>query len=141
MNIFFDLISRTCVYRNENTGNQYWEKMHDVEPRPRFAHQLVYDNVNKVFSGGSQRLKRSTIYIYLYIPFRINKINHIKSILLTICFSLFFFLFLQIHYLFGGNPGRSILKTRLDDFWMLKVYTQNNIFILLLPFISVLGNS
>jgi len=64
----------TCVYRNENTGNQYWDKMHDVEPRPRFAHQLVYDAQNKV------------------------------------------------HYLFGGNPGRSILKTRLDDFWMLKLH-------------------
>ncbi|XP_066911646.1 muskelin-like [Clytia hemisphaerica] len=64
----------SCVYRNENTGNQYWDKMHDVEPRPRFAHQLVYDHVNKV------------------------------------------------HYLFGGNPGRSTLKTRLDDFWSLRLH-------------------
>lgn len=48
--------------------------MQDVEPCPRFAHQLVYDKIKK------------------------------------------------IHYLFGGNPGRSSLpKLRLDDFWSLKL--------------------
>ncbi|KAF7996641.1 hypothetical protein HCN44_002287 [Aphidius gifuensis] len=64
----------TCIYRNENTGEKYWSKMQDIEPCPRFAHQLVYDKYKK------------------------------------------------IHYLFGGNPGRSSLpKLRLDDFWTLKL--------------------
>ncbi|KAG8038628.1 hypothetical protein G9C98_007335 [Cotesia typhae] len=64
----------SCVYRNENVGEKYWNKMQDFEPCPRFAHQLVYDNVRK------------------------------------------------IHYLFGGNPGRTYLpKLRLDDFWELKL--------------------
>lgn len=31
------------VYQNENTGAEYWLKMQATEPRPRFAHQLVYD--------------------------------------------------------------------------------------------------
>ena len=56
-------------------GQQYWTKMQNVEPCPRFAHQLVYDHLHKV------------------------------------------------HYLFGGNPGKSSLpKMRLDDFWSLKVH-------------------
>ncbi|CAB4006393.1 muskelin isoform X2 [Paramuricea clavata] len=64
----------SCIYRNENTGSQYWSKMQSIEPCPRFAHQLVYDYVNKV------------------------------------------------HYLFGGNPGKSgSPKMRLDDFWSLKL--------------------
>ncbi|XP_018909905.1 muskelin [Bemisia tabaci] len=64
----------SCIYRNENQGEQYWNRMQYVEPCPRFAHQLVYDHVNKV------------------------------------------------HYLFGGNPGRTCLpKLRLDDFWQLQL--------------------
>ncbi|XP_027058035.1 muskelin-like [Pocillopora damicornis] len=66
--------SWSCVYKNENMGQQYWTKMQNVEPCPRFAHQLVYDDIHKV------------------------------------------------HYLFGGNPGKSsIPKMRLDDFWSLKL--------------------
>ncbi|KAL1449312.1 hypothetical protein WDU94_000513 [Cyamophila willieti] len=38
----------SCVYKNENSGENYWTKMSTVEPCPRFAHQLVYDSVNKV---------------------------------------------------------------------------------------------
>lgn len=38
----------SCVYRNENTGQQYWTKMQNLEPVPRFAHQLVYDHIRKV---------------------------------------------------------------------------------------------
>ncbi|XP_017304065.1 muskelin [Diaphorina citri] len=38
----------SCVYKNENSGEHYWSKMAHVEPCPRFAHQLVYDSVNKV---------------------------------------------------------------------------------------------
>lgn len=65
----------SCVYKNENVGNQtLHSKVNSIEPRPRFAHQLVYDPKNKV------------------------------------------------HYLFGGNPGKSLsMKLRLDDFWMLKL--------------------
>ena len=32
-----------CVYQNEHTDAMYWEAMRTVEPRPRFAHQLVFD--------------------------------------------------------------------------------------------------
>lgn len=39
---------RSCVYKNENIGQQYWTKMQNVEPCPRFAHQLVYDDIHKV---------------------------------------------------------------------------------------------
>lgn len=64
----------TCIYKNENISEKYWNKRQEIEPCPRFAHQLVYDGITK------------------------------------------------IHYLFGGNPGRSCLpKLRLDDFWQLKL--------------------
>ncbi|KAL0278114.1 UNVERIFIED_CONTAM: hypothetical protein PYX00_000022 [Menopon gallinae] len=64
----------TCIYRNENIGDNSWNKMERIEPCPRFAHQLVYDHINKV------------------------------------------------HYLFGGNPGRSYFSNlRLDDFWKLQL--------------------
>lgn len=38
----------TRVYHNGNTGQEYWSKMKDVEPCPRYAHQLVYCPVRKV---------------------------------------------------------------------------------------------
>ncbi|KAH6591184.1 hypothetical protein BASA61_005038 [Batrachochytrium salamandrivorans] len=31
------------VYQNENISAEYWANMADKEPRPRFAHQLVYN--------------------------------------------------------------------------------------------------
>jgi hypothetical protein len=31
------------VYENENASSEYWVQMESKEPRPRFAHQLVYD--------------------------------------------------------------------------------------------------
>ncbi|KAK7101686.1 muskelin-like [Littorina saxatilis] len=37
----------SCIYKNENTGQQYWIKMQHIEPVPRFAHQLVYDHKRK----------------------------------------------------------------------------------------------
>ncbi|GFO32065.1 muskelin-like, partial [Plakobranchus ocellatus] len=37
----------SCIYKNENVGQNYWLKMQHVEPVPRFAHQLVYDHVRK----------------------------------------------------------------------------------------------
>ncbi|XP_063226200.1 muskelin isoform X2 [Bacillus rossius redtenbacheri] len=48
----------SCIYRNENTGEQYWSKMQHLEPCPRFAHQLVYDPCKKVhylFGGNPGR--------------------------------------------------------------------------------------
>ncbi|KAK9765181.1 hypothetical protein K7432_006694 [Basidiobolus ranarum] len=36
------------VYQNENVDPNYWNRMSDIEPCPRFAHQLVYDSKNKV---------------------------------------------------------------------------------------------
>ena len=38
----------TCFYRNENNSSVYWNKMQTEEPRPRYAHQLVYDESNRV---------------------------------------------------------------------------------------------
>ncbi|KAJ3076625.1 Muskelin 1, intracellular mediator containing kelch motif [Podochytrium sp. JEL0797] len=36
------------VYHNENTASEYWEKMKETEPCPRYAHQVVYDEKGKV---------------------------------------------------------------------------------------------
>ncbi|XP_015762917.1 PREDICTED: muskelin-like [Acropora digitifera] len=46
----YDLERKTwsCVYKNENMGHHYWTKMQNVEPCPRFAHQLVFDHIHKV---------------------------------------------------------------------------------------------
>lgn len=38
----------TCFYRNDNSSSTYWSKMQRQEPRPRYAHQLVYDDVNRM---------------------------------------------------------------------------------------------
>ena len=39
-----------------------------------------------------------------------------------IIYHLRFYFKKQVHYLFGGNPGKeSLPKIRLDDFWALKV--------------------
>lgn len=35
----------SVVYRNENNEPGYWTRRQSVEPRPRYAHQLVYDEV------------------------------------------------------------------------------------------------
>lgn len=48
-----------CIYQNENTGESYWKKNSHLEPCPRFAHQLVYDHINKIhylFGGNPGRL-------------------------------------------------------------------------------------
>ncbi|KAK3101684.1 hypothetical protein FSP39_005447 [Pinctada imbricata] len=48
----------SCIYKNENSGQQYWTKMQHVEPVPRFAHQLVYDHIRKchyLFGGNPGR--------------------------------------------------------------------------------------
>uniref|UniRef100_A0A3Q1JMN3 F5/8 type C domain-containing protein n=1 Tax=Anabas testudineus TaxID=64144 RepID=A0A3Q1JMN3_ANATE len=65
----------SCVYKNDQAVKENPSKaLQEEEPCPRFAHQLVYDEMHKV------------------------------------------------HYLFGGNPGKSCSpKMRLDDFWSLKL--------------------
>ncbi|XP_023686924.1 muskelin [Paramormyrops kingsleyae] len=67
--------SWSCVYKNDQAVKENPAKsLQEEEPCPRFAHQLVYDELHKV------------------------------------------------HYLFGGNPGKSCSpKMRLDDFWSLKL--------------------
>lgn len=37
----------SCVYKNENSDHLYWKKQQQFEPCPRYAHQLVYDHINK----------------------------------------------------------------------------------------------
>eukprot|EP00041_Stephanoeca_diplocostata_P038785 m.1554293 g.1554293 ORF g.1554293 m.1554293 type:complete len:359 (+) comp25270_c1_seq39:5473-6549(+) len=37
-----------CAYQNDNAEPEYWNKMDKLEPCPRFAHQFVYDHINKV---------------------------------------------------------------------------------------------
>lgn len=44
------VLYRMCIYKNRNSDEQYWDKMQHLEPCPRFAYQLVYDQKNKVFS-------------------------------------------------------------------------------------------
>ena len=39
-----NIVGRCCVYKNENTRLQ----SNQLEPVPRFAHQLVYDHCHKV---------------------------------------------------------------------------------------------
>lgn len=87
---------RSCIYRNENTGEQYWH----IEPCPRFAHQLVYDRATKV----NIILKNYYLTLKFCNPYH-SLPTHFK-----------------VHYLFGGNPGRTGLpKLRLDDFWRLRL--------------------
>uniref|UniRef100_G3S6N7 Muskelin 1 n=1 Tax=Gorilla gorilla gorilla TaxID=9595 RepID=G3S6N7_GORGO len=73
----YDIVrnSWSCVYKNDQAAKDNPTKsLQEEEPCPRFAHQLVYDELHKV------------------------------------------------HYLFGGNPGKSCSpKMRLDDFWSLKL--------------------
>ena len=52
----------TCFYRNDNSSSTYWREMQRQEPRPRYAHQLVYDDVNRMhfMFGGNPGGKRKT---------------------------------------------------------------------------------
>ena len=54
------------VYHNENLSRSYWQAMELVEPCPRFAHQLVYDRVERrhfLFGGnpGEQTMPRERL--------------------------------------------------------------------------------
>ncbi|XP_037927046.1 muskelin [Hermetia illucens] len=67
----------TCKHPTERCYSKTQEDNHS-EPCPRYAHQLVYDDIRKV------------------------------------------------HYLFGGNPGKSNTpNVRLDDFWRLELTKPN----------------
>ncbi|XP_001951423.2 muskelin isoform X1 [Acyrthosiphon pisum] len=47
-----------CIYKNHNSDEQYWNRMQHLEPCPRFAYQLVYDQKNKthyLFGGNPGR--------------------------------------------------------------------------------------
>ncbi|XP_060835034.1 muskelin [Rhopalosiphum padi] len=47
-----------CIYKNHNADEQYWNRMQHLEPCPRFAYQLVYDQKNKthyLFGGNPGR--------------------------------------------------------------------------------------
>lgn len=44
--VFF--LFRMCIYKNLNGDEEYWDEMLHLEPCPRFAYQLVYDQKNKV---------------------------------------------------------------------------------------------
>jgi hypothetical protein len=35
------------IYENENASADYWSKKANSEPRPRFAHQMVYNSKSK----------------------------------------------------------------------------------------------
>lgn len=48
-NAHFSISHRMCIYKNHNSDEKYWNKMQHLEPCPRFAYQLVYDQKNKVF--------------------------------------------------------------------------------------------
>eukprot|EP01103_Thecamoeba_quadrilineata_P009060 TRINITY_DN1876_c0_g1_i1.p1 TRINITY_DN1876_c0_g1~~TRINITY_DN1876_c0_g1_i1.p1 ORF type:complete len:733 (-),score=108.15 TRINITY_DN1876_c0_g1_i1:57-2255(-) len=53
----------TCVYKNKCTDPTYWEKMKSKEPRPRYAHQLVYDSQNRChyLFGGNPGLNNTSL--------------------------------------------------------------------------------
>ena len=73
----------TCYYRNENASPDYWNMMQHLEPRPRYAHQLVYDDVNRVSDGKWRDTKRQLIsWLDLVLsssPFRVQ----LKSVTVT----------------------------------------------------------
>jgi N-acetylneuraminic acid mutarotase len=68
---------RWCrVYHNENVGEAYWSEMANVEPCPRFAHQLVYDHVNKVqylFGGNPGETQNTALRLDDFWSLRLEK--------------------------------------------------------------------
>ena len=38
----------TCVYKIESNSLEHWMTMQNFQPRPRYAHQIAYDNVYQV---------------------------------------------------------------------------------------------
>ncbi|KAI8905071.1 Muskelin N-terminus-domain-containing protein [Gorgonomyces haynaldii] len=89
----------TKIYQNENVGAEYWSKMADVEPRPRFAHQLVYDSTKRVqylFGGnpgeaGNANLRLDDLWqLHLVRPtkedvLRLAKFNIRKQQFMELC--------------------------------------------------------
>ncbi|XP_014253599.1 muskelin isoform X2 [Cimex lectularius] len=50
----------TCLYTSLKVATAYWHREQYIEPCPRFAHQLVYDSVNKLhfLFGGNPGILR-----------------------------------------------------------------------------------
>lgn len=42
----------TCLYQNKENDSSYWQRMKDIEPCPRYAHQLVSADHHGVFLFG-----------------------------------------------------------------------------------------
>ncbi|KNC70147.1 hypothetical protein SARC_17330 [Sphaeroforma arctica JP610] len=40
------------VYENDHDDQAYWQVMRNIEPCPRYAHQLVYNPITKVRAQG-----------------------------------------------------------------------------------------
>jgi len=71
----------SCIYKNENTGQQYWMKMQHVEPVPRFAHQLVYDHIRKVhylFGGNPGKDSLPRMRLDDFWSLRLSRPSHDK---------------------------------------------------------------
>ena len=99
------LLATTTIYDRVNKSTRIYgdkksmshqhmdckQTQNDPQPCPRYAHQLVYDPIKKVF-------------LKLFANFSVYQ--HV----------------FKIHYMFGGNPGKtSEQEKRLDDFWKLKL--------------------
>ncbi len=70
-------------------------------PQPRYAHQLVFDWKEKVHTCFVQY----TVCLSL-LPYRFADAI------------IYVYVLVQVHYLFGGNPGDKVNKLlRLADFW------------------------
>lgn len=52
-----------CIYKNHNSDEQYWNRMQHLEPCPRFAYQLVYDQKNKVYDSAI-----NIIFLTVFFP-------------------------------------------------------------------------
>lgn len=109
---------RSCVYKNDQAVKENSSKsLQEEEPCPRFAHQLVYDEMHKVRTQTHTKITQQSHTRAASTIVRSGPDNSGPGGVLTLPVCP-----LQVHYLFGGNPGKSCSpKMRLDDFWSLKL--------------------
>ena len=69
----------TCFYRNDHNSPQYWNKMQTTEPRPRYAHQLVYDEINRVILYYNKELSLIILLVFVSNFHHSLNISIIKS--------------------------------------------------------------